>query len=131
MKIDILKLLDNKKLKEIIKKIGEIGEKNDTPVYIVGGVIRDTLLNNPTSDLDILVVGDGIKFADMIAKDFSIKTVIKYKKFGTAMIPLKDINLEITSARKEVYKQNSRKPKIFWVARIMIMCSKLQRRMFL
>ena len=114
MKIDIIKLLDNKKLKEIIIKIGEIGEKNDIPVYIVGGVIRDTLLNNPTSDLDILVVGDGIKFADMIAKDFSIKTVIKYKKFGTAMIPLKDINLEITSARKEVYKQNSRKPKIFY-----------------
>lgn len=112
MKIDIIKLINNNKLKEIIIEIGKIGEQNDMPVYIVGGVIRDTLLNRPTSDLDILVVGDGIKFADMIAKQFSIKTVIKYKKFGTAMIPLNDINLEITSARKEVYKHESRKPEI-------------------
>ncbi|MEA3500517.1 MAG: HD domain-containing protein [Candidatus Marinimicrobia bacterium] len=112
MKIDIIKLINNKKIKDIIIGIGKIGEENDIPVYIVGGIIRDTLLNKPTSDLDILVVGDGIKFADMIAKHFSIKTVIKYKKFGTAMIPLNDINLEITSARKEVYKHDSRKPEI-------------------
>ena len=114
MKIDILKLLDNKKLKEIIIKIGKIGEKNTVPVYIVGGVIRDAFLNKPTSDLDILVVGDGINFADMVAESFKIKTVIKYQRFGTAMIPLKNIALEITSARKEVYKKDSRKPKVFY-----------------
>ncbi len=112
MKIDILKLLDNNKIKNIIIEIGELGEKNNTPVYIVGGVVRDAFLNKPTADLDILVVGDGIHFADIVAKYFKIKTVVKFQKFGTAMIPLKDIALEITSARKEVYKKDSRKPKI-------------------
>ncbi|MEA1985913.1 MAG: CCA tRNA nucleotidyltransferase, partial [Candidatus Marinimicrobia bacterium] len=99
-------------LEKTIKNIGKIAEDNKIAVYIVGGVVRDALLNRPITDLDIVVIGDGIKFAELVAKHFKIKTIIKYGKFGTAMIPMKNLTLELTSARKEVYKTNSRKPEI-------------------
>ncbi|MEA1986150.1 MAG: tRNA nucleotidyltransferase, partial [Candidatus Marinimicrobia bacterium] len=94
MKLKITELLHDKKLEKTIKNIGKIAEDNKIAVYIVGGVVRDALLNRPITDLDIVVIGDGIKFAELVAKHFKIKTIIKYGKFGTAMIPMKNLTLE-------------------------------------
>ena len=80
--------------------------------YIVGGYIRDMLLGLDSNDIDILVVGDGIKFANICADFFNTKLSAVYKNFGTALLNLENCKIEFASARKESYASTSRKPKI-------------------
>ena len=63
-----------------------------------------------SNDIDIMVVGDGIDFAKKIANKLKRKKVVEFSKFKTAIIPNGDIQIEVASARKEVYKNSSRKP---------------------
>jgi len=101
------------RLTKIIKRIGKLADQNNVEVYLVGGVLRDKLLGRPTKDIDITVIGDGIDFANKIAHSFRLKRVIEYKEFGTASIPYRNVNIEVTTARKEIYKSNTRKPIVF------------------
>lgn len=101
------------RLTKIIKRIGKIADQSGVEVYLVGGVIRDKFLGRPTKDIDITVIGNGIDFAHRIAHSFRLKRVIEYKEFGTASIPYRGINIEVATARSEVYKSESRKPIVF------------------
>ena len=76
-----------------------------------GGVVRDLFLNRPLKEIDLMVVGDGIKFAKIIAKEMAIKKVVQFPKFSTAHIPAKPIPIEVAAAREETYDPDSRKPK--------------------
>ncbi|MEA1881334.1 MAG: HD domain-containing protein [Candidatus Marinimicrobia bacterium] len=95
----------------ILKEIGEIAAAHDKEVYVVGGVVRDLLLNRKLKEIDVMVVGDGIEFAKIIAKEMGIKKVIPFPRFSTAHIPSKPFPIEVAAAREEVYDSNSRKPK--------------------
>lgn len=78
-------------------------------VYAVGGFVRDIILHRNNKDIDFVVIGSGIEFAEALAK--KIKTHANYfKNFGTAQIKLEDIELEFVGARKESYQRDSRKP---------------------
>ena len=80
-------------------------------VYIVGGYVRDRLLNIPSKDIDIVCVGSGIRLAEQLAgKLRPVPTVVLYKRFGTAMIKHRELEIEIVGARKESYRSDSRKP---------------------
>jgi tRNA nucleotidyltransferase/poly(A) polymerase len=97
---------------EIIKEIGRIADKNKFNVYVVGGYVRDKLLDKDVKDIDFTVIGDGIAFAELVAKEFGNINVVKFEKFGTAMLPFGDRNVEFVSAREESYEPASRKPKV-------------------
>ncbi len=97
---------------QILQIAGELGESQNIPVYIVGGYVRDTLLGKNCKDIDIMVEGDGIKFANILAKKLNISITVEYNKFGTAMIPYPDLEIEVATARTETYDPNSRKPEI-------------------
>ena len=113
MKLDLEQLLDHQPaLYQLIMKISQTSAKSDIRSYLVGGFVRDLLLGKKSKDLDVVVVGDGLAFADALQKTLRARTIVKYNEFGTAMIPLKDIDLEIVTARKEVYQYDSRKPKV-------------------
>ena len=113
MKLDVKQLLeDHQQLYDLLISIGEISDNSDISAYLVGGFVRDLLLGKKNKDIDIVVVGDGISFADKISEALNIHPVIKYHEFGTAMIPLENMELEIVSARKEVYQDDSRNPKV-------------------
>lgn len=81
--------------------------------YVIGGWVRDYLLNReyPNKDIDIVVIGSGTSAAKKVAKsiDKTIK-VTTFKKFGTAMFHINDYQIEFVGARKESYDRNSRKP---------------------
>ena len=94
-----------------LKKIGEIAETNKKEVYVVGGVVRDLFLDRKLKEIDIMVVGDGIKFAKLLGKEMGIKKVVPFPKFSTAHIPSQPIPIEVAAAREETYKSDSRKPK--------------------
>ena len=105
-------LTENTLHQEILSAITKLSNESKTPAYIVGGYVRDLILKRNTKDIDIMVEGDGIKFAKKISKILNIDTVVIYEKFGTALIPHKGLEIEVASARTEVYDSKSRKPQI-------------------
>lgn len=83
--------------------------------YVIGGYVRDILLNRPSTDVDIVVVGSGIDLSNKVAEFLpgEVKRSV-FKNFGTAMLLYRDNSeewkIEFVGARKESYRQNSRKP---------------------
>ena len=81
------------------------------PTYIIGGYVRDRLLQRASKDIDIVCVGSGIELAQQLASQLQPSPkVVVYKRFGTAMLKTKAWELEFVGARKESYRQDSRKP---------------------
>lgn len=95
---------------EILKIIGNIADRNKISVWIVGGFIRDKLLNKSVKDIDFAVVGDGPRFARKLARVLKTRNIVSFPKFGTAMVNFQDYRLEFVTARSESYLENSRKP---------------------
>ena len=93
----------------ILKKIGIIADKYNIDTFVVGGYVRDSLLNKSCYDIDCTVIGDSINFAKIVAKEFNTKAVI-YERFRTALVPIGKTNIEFVGTRKEVYLPNSRNP---------------------
>lgn len=95
----------------IFKTIGEVADRLQLQTYVVGGFVRDLILNRKTTDVDFVCVGSGIKLAEAVAKALGSDVPVHvYKNFGTAHIPYHDFNLEFVGARKESYRSDSRKP---------------------
>ena len=86
-----------------------IGELN-LEAYVIGGFVRDLLLERPSKDIDIVVVGNGLDLAQKVAEKLKVKKVSYFKSFGTAHFKYKDLEIEFVGARKESYRSNSRKP---------------------
>ncbi len=78
--------------------------------FVIGGYVRDLLLERPSKDIDIVVEGSGIEIAKKSAEILGIKNVSVFKAFGTAMFKYDDIEVEFVGARKESYRSDSRKP---------------------
>ena len=111
---NLKKLIDLDKYKyakSILSTAGSLGENENLEVYVVGGFVRDLLMEEPLNDIDLMVVGDGIGFAKKLATKLGQKKIVPFIKFGTAIIPNKKMNIEVATARTELYSQNSRKPK--------------------
>ena len=82
-------------------------------VFVIGGFVRDLLLNRPCKDIDIVIEGSGIELAERIAEKVKASKVSVFKNFGTAMIKLDDgYEIEFVGARKESYVRGSRKPTV-------------------
>lgn len=94
----------------VITVISEKARENNTEVYMVGGVVRDLILKRQRSDLDFLVIGDSLNFAEQVAAKIGIQRITKYRNFGTAHFKFQDYDIEFVGARKESYNRNSRKP---------------------
>jgi poly(A) polymerase len=81
--------------------------------YVIGGYVRDCLLQRPGKDIDIVVNGDGIDIATKTSRKLGPNIpVAVFKNFGTAMLNYNDWNIEFVGARKESYRADSRKPDI-------------------
>lgn len=95
----------------IFDLVSQASKQIGQPAFIIGGRVRDLLLERPSKDIDIVTVGSGIKLAQAVA-DLSpeITRVNTFKNFGTAMLRYGDFEVEFVGARKESYNRNSRKP---------------------
>tara|TARA_B100000214_G_scaffold308267_1_gene239601 strand:+ start:734 stop:2155 length:1422 start_codon:yes stop_codon:yes gene_type:complete len=102
----------NKRLSNISKVISDLSEETNINSFLVGGSIRDLMLDNKAEaiDIDIMVEGDGIKFAEKLAKKIKVPKIIPFHKFATAKIPYNEFEIEVASARLEKYDQSSRSP---------------------
>ncbi|WP_345952112.1 HD domain-containing protein [Mucilaginibacter sp. PAMB04274] len=89
--------------------ISALAAEQQVQAYAIGGFVRDIFLHRPSKDIDIVVVGNGIAFAEQVAKKLHVKVSV-FKSFGTAMLKYQDIEVEFVGARKESYRAQSRKP---------------------
>ena len=97
----------------IFEQVGKAAEVLNLPCYLIGGFVRDKIIDRPTKDADIVCLGDGIALANRVADLFVPRPYVAYfKTFGTAQIKLEDIEIEFVGARKESYTHNSRKPEV-------------------
>lgn len=105
-------ILDVKAGKRILKNVHEIAVALDMEAYAVGGFVRDLLMNEETTDLDFVVVGDAIEFAKAFQKKFHSGKVVSYTRFGTAMLMYQNWKIEFVAAREEHYHGDSRNPDV-------------------
>lgn len=95
----------------IFHTVGEAADDLGLETYVVGGYVRDLLLDRPSKDIDFVCVGSGIELARAVAERLSGRPRVNYfKTFGTANIRHDGWELEFVGARKESYRHDSRKP---------------------
>lgn len=97
----------------IFKTVQLAADELNYPTYVVGGWVRDLLLERKKeeTDIDFVCIGNGIKLAEKVSSLLGNKAKFKiFKNFGTAMIHYKEEDYEFVGARKESYRSDSRKP---------------------
>jgi len=92
------------------KEISSVADALAVEIYVVGGFVRDILLEREKKEMDFLVVGDGIAFAQRLSSLLGGERVTVFKNFGTAHFKYGEYDLEFVGARKESYNRDSRNP---------------------
>lgn len=102
------KALSHKIFPLISDSARELGQET----YVVGGFVRDFLLNRDNKkDIDFVTIGSGIELAQKAhSKTSGASKLSVFKRFGTAMFKWEGLDLEFVGARKESYSEDSRKP---------------------
>ena len=107
-----INLTQNKNFK-LFKIISKVAQENNQTVYIVGGYVRDLLMQRKApTDIDFVTEQNGIELAKAVGKELGDLKVSVFKTYGTAMIKYQDLDLEFVGARKESYSEDSRKPAV-------------------
>lgn len=99
--------------KSIFKTIQNVADELNYPTYVVGGWVRDLLLDRTQkkTDIDFVCIGSGVRLAKQVALKLGDKAKFKvFQNFGTAMIQYNGESYEFVGARKESYRSESRKP---------------------
>jgi putative nucleotidyltransferase with HDIG domain len=95
----------------IFKLVAEVAKESGLPAYVIGGFVRDIYLHRNSKDIDFLVVGNGIDFAEAVARKIGPSCKVNvFKNFGTAQFVYQGFDIEFVGARKESYRSDSRKP---------------------
>ncbi len=97
----------------IFSTISIVADRLNFPTYVVGGWVRDLIIQRKrkVEDIDFVCIGSGIELAEKVCIELGSKAVLKvFKNFGTAMISYNGENFEFIGARKESYRKDSRKP---------------------
>ncbi|MBQ6861486.1 MAG: HD domain-containing protein [Alistipes sp.] len=96
----------------IFRLISHLAEEQGVEAYVVGGYVRDYYLRRPSTDVDVVVVGSGVKLAEALGRELKTKVSI-FKTYGTAMLRTRDgVEVEFVGARKESYTPESRNPHV-------------------
>jgi poly(A) polymerase len=93
----------------VFQIISETSSDMGLSSYIIGGFVRDLIMGRPSKDVDIVVSGSGITLAEEVARKAGVQLHV-FKNFGTAMLHFENLDVEFVGARKESYREHSRKP---------------------
>ena len=95
----------------IFHAISDTADSMGLECYVVGGFVRDLFLERPSKDIDVVVVGSGIRMAQALRDRLGRRAHLSvFKNFGTAQLKYMDEEVEFVGARRESYQRNSRKP---------------------
>lgn len=96
----------------LLEYAGTLAEDMGVRVYAVGGFVRDILLNRPNLDIDMVVEGDGIAFAQLLSRELGGR-LRTHKKFQTAVLVLPDgQKVDVATARLEYYQYPAALPTV-------------------
>lgn len=113
--VALAKILD----KDIFHLIGNVADELGVECYVVGGYVRDIFLERPSDDIDVVVVGSGIRVAEALKQCLGRRAHLSvFRNFGTAQVKVRghkeegngEMEIEFVGARKESYSHDSRKP---------------------
>ena len=111
MKILTQQEIINKLNSELFHRLTETADALGIECYLVGGYVRDLMLERATNDIDVVVVGSGISMAEAFCKRLGRGAHLSvFRNFGTAQVKWHDQEVEFVGARKESYSHDSRKP---------------------
>jgi poly(A) polymerase len=102
----------------LFDRISETAGRMQAEVYVIGGFVRDKLIGRPTSDADIVCIGNAIDLANEVAALYDPSPAVAFfKNFGTAHFKIREsdgrmLDVEFVGARRESYRASSRKPEI-------------------
>lgn len=95
----------------IFEVLAGLAAESGIRTYVIGGWVRDRILQRESKDIDILVVGSGIEMAKSLHKALGVRKKLSiFRNFGTAMLQYEGWEIEFVGARKESYRHGSRKP---------------------
>lgn len=96
----------------LLKEFGDVADRLGYSAYLVGGVVRDLFLKKENLDIDIVIEGDGIRFAEELAKQREVK-IRSHRKFGTVVLIFPDgFKVDIATARIEYYESPAAPPSV-------------------
>lgn len=99
-------------VREVLHRIGELAARQGVRAHVVGGFVRDMVLGRPNLDLDIVVEGDGVEFAELAAASLGGR-VRAHRRFGTAVIVLDGgLHVDVASSRTEYYSRPGALPTV-------------------
>ncbi len=105
--------------KELFHWVFVVSEKINTPAYVVGGYVRDEIMGQKDiKDIDVVVGGSGIVFAKAFDEALSalgeekVGRLVEFPDFDTARYVFPEIEIEFAGARRESYRETSRKPSV-------------------
>ncbi|RMG66737.1 MAG: HD domain-containing protein [Bacteroidetes bacterium] len=94
----------------VFSQLSQCAQDLGMRAFVIGGYVRDYLLERACKDIDIVVEGRGIELAEAFSRRYQATEVVVYENFGTAMVRVGEFTLEFVGARKESYRRGSRKP---------------------
>lgn len=94
---------------KIFRIISQQAALKKVRAFVIGGYVRDYILKRPSTDIDIVVEGNGMEVAAAVASVLNVP-VTRFKNFGTSRIQYRGLDIEFVGARKESYRSDSRKP---------------------
>lgn len=100
------------RLVTVLEEAGQLADRCEVPLFVVGGCVRDLLLGIENLDLDLVVEGDGIAFAQKLGEALRARVKV-HERFGTAILLLRDgFRLDVATARTEYYEYPTALPTV-------------------
>lgn len=96
---------------QLVRTVGRTATRLGVNSYLVGGTVRDILLNRPSTDIDIMIEGDAIKLARSIAESARARLSV-HKAFGTASFDLEGYRIDLSTCRGESYDHPGALPRV-------------------
>ncbi len=103
--------LANKLSAPVFNTLRQIADENNLQAFVIGGFVRDLLLQRESKDIDVVVVGSGIQMAEALKQKWGRRAHLSvFKTYGTAQVKFLGQEVEFVGARKESYHHDSRNP---------------------
>ncbi len=98
-------------IQKLIKAVSVCAQKGNFKAYLVGGIVRDLLLGRVNFDLDIVIEGDALKFAELLSKYLNTE-FRRHHSFGTATVLSSPYKIDLATSRREFYPHWGALPKV-------------------
>lgn len=100
----------NADLKKIFEQCSNVAANSGFRLFLIGGIVRDLLLNRKNLDIDITIEGNAIEFAQVLEKELGVKILSVHKDFGTVKVHFDGQDIDFASTRCESYPKKGHLP---------------------